>query len=326
MRFFAYPLQVKPLFREMVWGGRNISGYMPIPAGKKIGEAAFFCDNPSCSSVIVNGQYKGMKLSKYMEKFGMQAVGIEAVARSGRKFPLLVKFLDAKENLSVQVHPDEKAAAKLPGAHPKSEMWYVLGGGKKTCLYMGLKKKISTAGLINAAESGAVKDMLVKKMIKKGDAYFLKAGLVHAVGEGSLLLEIQQNSDTTYRLYDWGRKSKSGKPRPLHLKEAAVCAAAGFKPAAAGCAKKTKAGVTVRPLFKEDFFAASEISWKSGVTYMASGSHAFILAVLKGKAEIKCKNAPFKAQAGSVVFLPKNSAGWAINFGRAGTAIAAEIR
>lgn len=326
MRFVAYPLQVKPFFREMVWGGRNISGYMHIPSEKKIGEAAFFCDNPSCVSVIANGPYKGMKISDYMEKFGMQAVGIKAVAHSGRKFPLLVKFIDARENLSVQVHPDEKAAAKLPGAHPKSEMWYVLGGGKNACLYMGLSKKIKAQMLAKALESGSVKKLLVTRKAEKGNAYFIKAGLVHSVGAGSFLLEIQQNSDTTYRLYDWGRKSGAGKMRPLHLNEASFCVSAGLKPQTAGRAKRMQAGVGVRPLFKESFFEASELSWRRSAVRRVSGGNAFILVVLKGGAEIKSGNIKLKAGLGSVVFVPKNSAGWEINFSATGLAIAAEIR
>lgn len=326
MKFVAYPLQVKPVFREMIWGGRALAAYAKIPLKGRIGEVLFFCDNPSCTSVINNGHYKGMTVSKYMEKFGMQAVGLNAAVKNGRKFPLLIKFIDAKDNLSVQVHPDEAACRKLPGALPKSELWYIINSAKKTGLYMGLKKMMTARALEKAALDGGIAGALNRVKIKKGDAFFLPAGLVHAIGAGSTILEIQQNSDTTYRLYDWGRAGAGGKPRQLHMREALLCAKTGLRPAAAGRKSYVKAGLKVRPLCGCGFFQSSEISSAGKAAYLSDGRSASVLAFLKGKARIEYGSGAVEAEKGSVVFLPKRSGGYVIKFGAASLAVAAEIR
>ena len=326
MKFYSYPLMVKPVFREMIWGGRAILAYAKIPAKGKIGEALFFCDNPSCASVIINGQYKGMTINKYMEKFGMQAVGLNAAVKSGRKFPLLMKFIDARDNLSVQVHPDEAACRRIPGARPKAEMWYILNAAKKAGLYMGLKKKAALGSVEKAVVSGEIKNMLGRVKIKKSDAYFLPAGIIHAIGAGSLILEIQQNSDTTYRLYDWGRKGADGKPRELHLREALLSIKPALKPVVAGKSTVVKAGLKIRHLCGCGFFDASEIIASGKTNYMSDGRRASVLVFLKGKAGIEYGSGSVEVKKGSVVFLPKRSGGYLIRFGAASLAVAAEIR
>ena len=218
-----YPLLFTPIYKEVIWGGAMLKTHLrrKTPTAKlPIGEAWEIVDRDGDVSVVENGPLKGSTLRELLEKYGKNIVGKDF---DGGAFPLLVKIIDAGDRLSLQVHPDAAAAARQSNAEPKTEMWYVIAAKNDARIIAGLSRKCTKIGFLDLLDSPDIEDCLQVFESQPGDAYFINAGTVHAIGEGNLLLEIQQNSDTTYRLSDWGRVGPGGKPRQLHVKEALDC-------------------------------------------------------------------------------------------------------
>jgi mannose-6-phosphate isomerase len=213
-----YPFLFQPRFKERVWGGRNLERLYgkSLPAGQIIGESWEITDRPGDVSVIANGPLAGKDLRWLMENHAADLLG-NARALNGR-FPLLIKLLDAQEKLSLQVHPPAHKAAEL-GGEPKTEMWYVAHARPGSELYAGLKRGVTRADFEQKIHEGTVADCFHRIPVSDGAAMFLPSGRVHAIGAGLVLFEIQQNSDTTYRVYDWGRVGLDGKPRELHVEQ-----------------------------------------------------------------------------------------------------------
>ena len=213
-----YPLTFRPIFKELVWGGTRLAQVLgkPFPLDKRIGESWELVDLPGAQSVVDRGPLAGETLASLVASHGPALLG--PVATDGGRFPLLVKYIDATQTLSVQVHPDAACAQRL-GGRPKSEAWYILATEEGTSLFIGLKPGTSAPEFARAVEEDRVADLLEKVAPKVGDLFPVRPGTVHAIGAGALLAEVQQPSDTTYRLYDWGRVGLDGRPRPLHLSE-----------------------------------------------------------------------------------------------------------
>jgi mannose-6-phosphate isomerase len=211
-----YPLIFHPIFKERVWGGRSLESLYrkALPAGAPIGESWEISDRPGDVSVIANGPLAGENLHWLMEQQPRDLLG-GARAANGR-FPLLIKLLDAREKLSLQVHPPAEKAAAL-GGEPKTELWYIAHAEPGAELYVGLKRGVSRAEFETKIRTGDVADCFHRLPVKAGDAMFLPSGRVHAIGAGLVIFEIQQNSDTTYRVFDWNRVGLDGKPRDLHV-------------------------------------------------------------------------------------------------------------
>jgi len=204
-----YPIRFEPIYQDYVWGGTQIASKYHRAAGlKRIAESWELSDREGAMSVVANGPYRGRTLHDLVEELGETLLG---VGQKFEKFPLLLKIIDAKENLSVQVHPDEASAPSLKG-EPKTEMWFAIQEGS---VYAGLKKGVEKEDFSNALKEGTLEDLLEKVDLHRGDAAYIPGGKVHAICAGAFLFEVQQNSNTTYRIYDWGRKN-----RELHLKEA----------------------------------------------------------------------------------------------------------
>ncbi|MHB9134054.1 MAG: type I phosphomannose isomerase catalytic subunit [Armatimonadota bacterium] len=221
-----YPLRFEPLYFEKVWGDRRLETYMgrQLPAGKAIGESWEVSDHPHGLSVVANGAERGKTLHALIKTYGRSLLGSRACAQQARRFPLLVKYIDAGEELSVQVHPDDAYAAEHAGELGKTEMWYVLHADPDACLIAGLKSEVTKEQFCLALDDGDPAILLHHMPVKTGDSIFIPAGRIHAIMPGLLILEIQQNSDTTYRLYDWGRVGLDGKPRELHVNDAVAVA------------------------------------------------------------------------------------------------------
>ncbi len=224
-----YPYKFTPALIERVWGGNALARYgKSIPAGKHIGESWEMSDRDDVQSVVANGPDKGKTLREQIHAHGAQLLGTNCGAAT--RFPLLVKLLDARERLSLQVHPPHSVAAKLKG-EPKTEMWCVLEADQDAHLIAGLRRGVTGADFIRALEAPAKPEKGTKKLedciyrfpVLPGDTFFVPSGRVHAIDAGVVLVEIQQNSDTTYRVYDWGRVGLDGKPRELHIRESLVC-------------------------------------------------------------------------------------------------------
>jgi len=206
----------EPLAQERIWGGRNLERFgRVLPEGRKIGETWELVDRPEAQSRIEGaGQTLGSLWSGSERKkiFGTRSPETD-------HFPILIKLLDAEEKLSLQVHPPA-GKAKALGGEPKTEMWFFLETKPEAEIYVGLKKGVGRMEFEKALEEGKVADCFYRQKTEPGEAMFLPSGRVHAIGAGNVILEIQQNSDTTYRVDDWGRKDEQGKSRALHVKEA----------------------------------------------------------------------------------------------------------
>ena len=213
-----YPFIFRPIFKERVWGGRAIERLYgkKLPAGVPIGESWEISDRPGDASVIANGPLAGKDLRWLMENHERELLG-KAKSAKGR-FPLLIKILDAQEKLSLQVHPPAHKAAELKG-EPKTEAWYIADAAPGAELYVGLKRGVTRAEFETKIKTGAVAECFHRVPVKTGDTMFLPSGRVHAIGAGLVIFEIQQNSDTTYRVFDWNRVGLDGKPRDLHVAE-----------------------------------------------------------------------------------------------------------
>lgn len=213
------PLIFEPLYMERVWGGRKLETLFgkSLPSGAVIGESWELVDRVEAQSVVHTGPLRGQTLNELWTESRAEVFGQRYAAFEGR-FPLLVKLLDAAEKLSVQVHPPAEVAKELRG-EPKTEMWYVADAEEGADLYAGLKAGTTREAFEKALATGHCADLLHRVATKAGDCIFIPSGRVHAIGAGNVIVEIQQNSDTTYRVFDWNRTGLDGKPRALHVAE-----------------------------------------------------------------------------------------------------------
>ena len=216
-----YPLKFQPVYMERVWGGTMMSEVLDreLPAhDAPIGESWELVDREEVASVVANGELAGKSLHELFSAYGAALAGSKAAGKP--RFPLLVKLIDAGERLSLQVHPDENACRELGnGAEPKTEMWYVIANRPGARIFAGLDRSATRIQLMDMLDSPDVDQLLQTYNSMEGDAYFISSGTLHAIGAGNLILEIQQNSDTTYRVNDWGRLGTDGKPRTLHKEQ-----------------------------------------------------------------------------------------------------------
>lgn len=214
-----YPLKFEPIFKQRIWGGQKLKQFFAkdLPAGEKIGESWELADLPEDKSVITNGQLKGQTLAAAIAKYPEQITGDKNFPTP---FPLLIKFLDAQDILSVQVHPDRETCKRMGKGDPKTECWYIIDAEPDAVIYKGQKKGVTKEQFAEAIKQGNAADLLQKISVKPGQCYFLPAGTSHAIGAGLLIAEIQMPSDTTYRVFDWNRLDENGNARPLHIEEA----------------------------------------------------------------------------------------------------------
>ena len=214
----VYPIKFEPILQEKIWGGSKLKDTFKKDTTKdNIGESWEISGVTGNISEVTNGRYKGSSLVKMIEDFQHELVGKSNYKRFGNEFPLLIKFLDAKENLSVQVHPDDEMAQKNHGSYGKTEMWYIMDHEPDAEIIVGMKDKHAGSELLKAVDRDNIYDIFSSKKVARGDAYFIPAGEVHAIGAGVVVAEIQQTSDITYRVYDWDRTDSSGNKRELHL-------------------------------------------------------------------------------------------------------------
>ena len=220
-----YPLQFEPIYQYRLWGGRRLADLLtaPLPGDGPIGEAWILSDRDDHPSRVANGPLKGQTIGQLLEQFPEQMMG--KLAQRFRRFPLLLKFLDAREMLSVQVHPSDAHTDLLPaGETGKTEAWVVLEAGTESRIYAGLKPGTTADDLRRALTNGTVAEHLACFTPKPGDGVFLPAGTVHALGGDIVVFEVQQNSDVTFRLYDWDHvDAKTGRPRALQVDQALAC-------------------------------------------------------------------------------------------------------
>jgi mannose-6-phosphate isomerase len=214
-------IKFEPILKDKIWGGEKLITLLNKQSPRKnIGESWEISDVEGDTSVVVNGGLKGQNLKQLILEFKGSLVGEKIYTHFGEKFPLLIKFIDAKEALSIQLHPHDDLAKKRHNSFGKTEMWYVMQADKKANLIVGFQNKVTSDQYIEHLENKTLLDILNVDEVDNGDVYFIPTGRVHAIGAGVLLAEIQQTSDITYRIYDWDRPNSDGTFRDLHIEEA----------------------------------------------------------------------------------------------------------
>jgi mannose-6-phosphate isomerase len=293
-----YPLRFEPIYQYRLWGGRRLAKLLttPLPADGPIGEAWVLSDREEHPSRVADGSLQGQTIGEVLEQFPKQVMG--RFAGRFRRFPLLLKFLDVREMLSVQVHPTDPATAK-------TEAWVVLEAGTKSRIYAGLKSGASAAILRQALKDGTVADHLACFHPKPGDAVFNPAGMVHSLGGGVVVFEVQQNSDVTFRLFDWNHiDPKTGQPRALQVDQALACI--NFGQCAGGRVApvvEETSPVRRERLFRCDYFWLSRVRGESPFTVGAAGVPR-VLVCIDGKGQLTHGGATYEIGKGDVLLLP----------------------
>ncbi len=295
------PIKLKPVFKEIVWGGNRLKTEYGFESDlNNIAEAWMLCAREDGDNLIVNGEFAGMSFTEFV-KNNKSVLGIKG--QKYEEFPLLIKFIDAKADLSVQVHPDDEYAKIHENSYGKTEAWYVLDCDEGAQLIYGFNKNLSREEFKKSIEDNTFLDCVNKVSVKKGDVFFIKAGTLHAIGSGILLAEVQQNCNTTYRVYDYNRLV-DGKPRELHV-EKALDVTDTVPPACNGdpdSAPVIKGDATEQALCQCEFFKMDTIEVKGTYSLDVSDESFVSLLVLEGKGEV----AGLEAVAGESIFVPAN--------------------
>ena len=217
-------IKFRPILKQVLWGGNKIIPFKQLDAEmEQVGESWEVSGVKDNESIVANGQYEGMKLNDLVALLKGDLVGKENYERFGNEFPLLIKFIDASKQLSIQVHPNDEQAKAKGLKRGKTEMWYVMESAPDATLLSGLKRAITPEEYKEMVENDTITDALCEYRVGEGDVFYLPAGRIHSIGAGTFLAEIQETSDVTYRIYDFKRKDKDGNYRQLHAEAAAEC-------------------------------------------------------------------------------------------------------
>jgi mannose-6-phosphate isomerase len=291
-----------PRYKDRPWGGRAIAGvggHPPIPEGRRVGESWDLVDREGDESAVADGPLRGRTIRELLDAHGEEIMG--RPWPRGRRFPLLVKVIDAAERLSLQVHPPAAVAAGL-GGEPKTETWYLLDAAPSAALLAGFRKGATRAVFeraLRAGDDAQLGGMVHRLPVKRGDALFTPSGRVHAIDAGCLILEIQQSSDTTYRVCDWGRVGLDGKPRQLHVEESLRSIDfADFEPSLA----PRGGGGGARLLAACPHFRVEE--WAAGAPVDLASRAPVLLHPLGGPAEVSSASGRASVPAGATALLP----------------------
>ena len=302
-------IKLNPAFKDYLWGGTKLRDeYGKKCDLDKVAESwELSCHKDGCS-VVADGEYAGLTLPQYIEKAGKAVLGTDC--EKFEYFPILIKLIDAKQNLSVQVHPDNDYAMRVEGEYGKTEMWYVVDCEPGAGLLYGFKHEISKEEFRRRIEDNTLLEVTNRVEVHPGDVFFIEAGTLHAIGEGILIAEIQQNSNTTYRVYDYGRVGADGKPRQLHIEKAIDVTR--LAPATRPCGRpqaKSEAfdGGSVLPLASCDYFTVKEMEVTSHAALMADEKSFHSLLLLDGSLTLSMGGEKLEMKKGASVFVPAGS-------------------
>ncbi len=299
-----YPLKFHPILKERLWGGTKLKEVLDKPIESDItGESWELSGVEGDISVVSNGQFSGTSLQQLIDNGAEELLGKSVVERFGKEFPILIKFIDAKQDLSVQLHPNDKLAIERHGSLGKTEMWYVMDADEGANLIVGFNRDVSREEYAESLKNNTLLDLLNYEKVSKGDTFFINTGKVHAIGAGVLLAEIQQTSDVTYRIFDFNRKDKKGNLRELHT-EQALDAIDFKKKDDFKVDYKTEADTLNRmvdcPYFKTDYLHLTE-NWKQDVSKRDSFT---IFMCVSGSAHIANENGTSDIKKGETVLVP----------------------
>lgn len=304
----VYPIIFEPIFKPRVWGGRGLETMLhkKLPPGEVIGESWEVADLEEDQSVVATGPAKGKTLGELVRVWGADLLG-RAELIEGR-FPLLIKFLDANEPLSVQVHPDAAMSKKLGGrVRVKHEAWYVIDSRPEAFIYRGLREGVDADMLRQALQEERVESVLNRVPARKGHCYYLPSGTVHALGGGVVVAEVQTPSDVTYRLYDWNRvDAATGRRRELHIEEALACVSYGASPAEEPPQHSASVWASVTNLVRCESFVIERVRMADGVEMDIPYAEMVIWIVLDGRGTIAYDgpSGPVTFAAGDTVVIP----------------------
>lgn len=213
-------IKLKSVYQEYIWGGSKIHELLHKDTGTlpRVAESWEVSTHPAGKSIVENGAFRGKTLNEYFDQIGWGTAG--RYAARNHQLPILIKYIDAKENLSIQVHPNEKYARKHEGDNGKNEMWFVLAADEGAFIYLGFSRDVTKEEIKRRIADNTLEEVLNRVEVKPNEAFYIPAGTVHAIGAGCLICEVQQTSNVTYRIYDYGRTDENGKPRELHVKKA----------------------------------------------------------------------------------------------------------
>lgn len=294
-------LKLCPSCKDYLWGGHRLAEeYNKKYIGDVIAETWELSCHPDGPSTIINGEYAGLTLKSYIEKSGCEVLGTHCTRF--REFPILIKFIDAMDNLSIQVHPDNLYALENEGQYGKTEMWYITDCLEGACLYYGFKKNISKEEFKKRIQEDTLLEVLNEVTVQKGDVLFIEPGTIHAIGKGIVIAEIQQNSNVTYRVYDYGRIGNDGKKRDLHIEKAL---------AVTNLVPIIKSRTCCPHIASCDYFTVDKLNLDDKIMKKMSGiigndSFASLL-IVEGEGKINCGTSTLTYQKGDSFFLPANS-------------------
>ncbi|MCI5752428.1 MAG: class I mannose-6-phosphate isomerase [Oscillospiraceae bacterium] len=300
-----YPMLLKPAFKDYIWGGTRLRDDFGKDCDyDKVAESWELSCHKDGQSTIANGEFAGLTLSDYIEKAGRSVLGTDC--EKFENFPILIKLIDAKDNLSVQVHPDNDYAMRVEGEYGKTEMWYVVDCDEGATLLYGFKHEISKDEFAQRIADNTLLEVTNAVPVKKGDVFFIQSGTLHAIGKGILIAEIQQNSNTTYRIYDYGRVGKDGKPRELHVEKAKdvtnLCPAKAYPETPV----EQHDGFDIKLLSSCEYFTTYRVNVDSKAEFEADEKSFNSILVLEGDPVIS-GNGTVNAKKGDSIFIGAGS-------------------
>ena len=301
-----YPLKFKTIYKDKIWGGQKIKTYLHKDFGDlpNCGETWEISGVKSDVSVVADGDLKGRSLDELLETYKDELVGKKVYDHFGNIFPLLVKFIDANEDLSIQVHPNDELAKKRHNSFGKTEMWYVIEADPGSTLITGFNRELNEQIYLEKFNSGHLTDILNKEDVKAGDVFFLPAGRVHTIGKGLLIAEIQQTSDITYRIYDFDRLDDKGNKRELHTKEALAAIDYKHYPEYKTNYRAEK-DKTVK-LVSCPYFTTNLLDFTHSTAKDYSNLDSFVIHVcVEGAYTVKHNGASYPVKMGECILLPK---------------------
>lgn len=319
-----YPLKFKPVYKDYLWGGRRLESYgKDLPEGITAESWELSC-HPNGQSIVKEGKFEGQALADLIQQYPAELLGSAVQGKDLEKFPLLVKLIDANQSLSVQVHPNDAYANEHEnGEYGKNEMWYIVEAPEGATLIAGVLRGTDKKALAEAIEEGRCEELLQHIPVKAGDVINIPAGLVHAITEGLIVYEVQQNSDTTYRMYDYNRRGADGKLRELHIDKALDVTDftnAGGRVSFQGLTLQKEAGdpLTRRVLVVNRYFAVEEYLLDGKSEFNANGETFCILSNLEGEATIHYgEDKKVTLSRGETAYIPATLGEWTLEGNKA---------
>lgn len=299
-----YPLKFRPIFLEKIWGGQKIKTFLKKDFGSlsNCGESWELSGVEGNISEVAEGELKGRRLDTLVEEYGALLLGEDTYQQYGNEFPLLIKFIDSAEDLSIQVHPDDVMASERHNGKGKTEMWYILDADPDATLIAGFNRPLDKASYLEYFNSGRLEEVLNKEKVSAGDVFYIPAGRIHTIGKGILLAEIQQTSDITYRIYDFDRKDAHGNLRELHTEQAQD--ALDYSHYTAYKTSYKERENTRTPVVSEHYFSTNKVIADKDISLPNIKDSFRIILGIKGEGRLRWDSGEVTLKVGDVFLIP----------------------